>query len=39
MFCHQKNKPKDNPDDLDLELYGEWQTDKYIPPPAFNVST
>lgn len=30
------NKPKDNPDELDLELYGEWQTDKYIPPPAVN---
>ncbi|XP_059178790.1 DNA repair protein complementing XP-C cells homolog [Physella acuta] len=30
------NKPKDNPDELDLELYGEWQTDKYIPPPAYN---
>ncbi|KAK3772995.1 hypothetical protein RRG08_036329 [Elysia crispata] len=30
------NKPKDNPDELDLELYGEWQTEKYIPPPAVN---
>ncbi|GFO49290.1 DNA repair protein complementing xp-c cells homolog [Plakobranchus ocellatus] len=30
------NKPKANPDELDLELYGEWQTEKYIPPPAVN---
>ncbi|GFR77071.1 DNA repair protein complementing XP-C cells-like protein [Elysia marginata] len=30
------NRPKDNPDELDLELYGEWQTEKYIPPPAVN---
>ncbi|XP_005109611.1 DNA repair protein complementing XP-C cells homolog [Aplysia californica] len=30
------NKPKENPDELDLELYGEWQTDVYIPPPAYN---
>ncbi|CAL1536524.1 unnamed protein product, partial [Lymnaea stagnalis] len=30
------NKPKENPNELDLELYGEWQTEKYIPPPAHN---
>ncbi|XP_069100895.1 DNA repair protein complementing XP-C cells-like [Argopecten irradians] len=28
------NKPKENPDALDLELFGEWQTEVYIPPPA-----
>ncbi|ESO84377.1 hypothetical protein LOTGIDRAFT_132355, partial [Lottia gigantea] len=29
-------KPKENPDALDLEIFGEWQTDIYIPPPAVN---
>ncbi|KAL3852981.1 hypothetical protein ACJMK2_016578 [Sinanodonta woodiana] len=28
------NKPKENPDALDLELFGHWQTEEYIPPPA-----
>ncbi|XP_033746540.1 DNA repair protein complementing XP-C cells-like [Pecten maximus] len=28
------NRPKENPDALDLELFGEWQTEVYIPPPA-----
>ncbi|XP_055958327.1 DNA repair protein complementing XP-C cells homolog isoform X2 [Patella vulgata] len=28
------NKPKENPDALDLELFGEWQTEIYIPPPV-----
>ncbi|XP_021344042.1 DNA repair protein complementing XP-C cells-like [Mizuhopecten yessoensis] len=28
------NKPKENPDALDLELFGHWQTEDYIPPPA-----
>ncbi|XP_060076866.1 DNA repair protein complementing XP-C cells-like [Ylistrum balloti] len=28
------NRPKENPDALDLELFGEWQTEDYIPPPA-----
>ncbi|XP_048741387.2 DNA repair protein complementing XP-C cells homolog isoform X2 [Ostrea edulis] len=28
------NKPKLDPDALDLELFGFWQTDVYIPPPA-----
>ncbi|KAK3585967.1 hypothetical protein CHS0354_038511 [Potamilus streckersoni] len=27
-------KPKENPDALDLELFGRWQTEDYIPPPA-----
>ncbi|KAK0062613.1 DNA repair protein complementing XP-C cells [Biomphalaria pfeifferi] len=30
------NKPKENPDALDLELFGEWQTEIYMAPPAFN---
>ncbi|BFZ12856.1 hypothetical protein BsWGS_15896 [Bradybaena similaris] len=30
------NKPKEDPDALDLEVFGEWQTEKYIPPPAVN---
>ncbi|CAG5116804.1 unnamed protein product, partial [Candidula unifasciata] len=30
------NKPKEDPDALDLQLFGEWQTEKYIPPPAVN---
>lgn len=32
-----KNKPKLDPDALDLELFGFWQTDVYIPPPAVDV--
>ncbi|VDI64943.1 xeroderma pigmentosum group C-complementing protein [Mytilus galloprovincialis] len=28
-----KNK-KENPDALDLEIFGRWQTEVYIPPPA-----
>lgn len=28
-----------NPEELDLELFGYWQTEEYIPPPAVNVST
>uniref|UniRef100_A0A2C9KIW0 Rad4 beta-hairpin domain-containing protein n=1 Tax=Biomphalaria glabrata TaxID=6526 RepID=A0A2C9KIW0_BIOGL len=30
------NKPKENPEALDLELFGEWQTEIYMAPPAFN---
>ncbi|XP_062593298.1 DNA repair protein complementing XP-C cells homolog [Saccostrea cucullata] len=28
------NKPKLDPDALDLEVFGLWQTEVYIPPPA-----
>lgn len=28
------NKPKVDPEALDLELFGLWQTEEYIPPPA-----
>lgn len=28
------NKPKVDPEALDLELFGFWQTEEYIPPPA-----
>ncbi|KAK3103173.1 hypothetical protein FSP39_017002, partial [Pinctada imbricata] len=28
------NRPKENPDALDLELFGLWQTEEYMPPPA-----
>ncbi|XP_061186504.1 DNA repair protein complementing XP-C cells homolog [Saccostrea echinata] len=28
------NKPKLDPDALDLEVFGLWQTELYIPPPA-----
>uniref|UniRef100_K1QQ52 DNA repair protein complementing XP-C cells-like protein n=1 Tax=Magallana gigas TaxID=29159 RepID=K1QQ52_MAGGI len=28
------NKPKVDPEALDLELFGMWQTEEYIPPPA-----
>ncbi|CAC5365888.1 XPC [Mytilus coruscus] len=27
---------KENPDALDLEIFGHWQTEVYIPPPAVN---
>ncbi|XP_063448923.1 DNA repair protein complementing XP-C cells homolog [Mytilus trossulus] len=30
-----KNK-KENPDALDLEIFGRWQTEVYIPPPAID---
>ncbi|KAH9490965.1 hypothetical protein Btru_032358 [Bulinus truncatus] len=30
------NKPKEDPNALDLELFGEWQTEIYMAPPAFN---
>ncbi|XP_052284876.1 DNA repair protein complementing XP-C cells homolog isoform X2 [Dreissena polymorpha] len=28
------NKPKEDPEANDLELFGKWQTEVYIPPPA-----
>eukprot|EP00106_Octopus_bimaculoides_P009917 XP_014777359.1 PREDICTED: DNA repair protein complementing XP-C cells homolog [Octopus bimaculoides] len=30
------NKPKENPDIPDLEVFGFWQTEVYVPPPAVN---
>lgn len=38
-FIGLQNKPKENPDELDLELFGEWQTEIYVPPPPKDVST
>lgn len=29
-------QPKENPDALDLECFGIWQTEKYIPPPVID---
>ncbi|XP_053377117.1 DNA repair protein complementing XP-C cells-like [Mercenaria mercenaria] len=28
------NRPKEDPEAKDLELFGNWQTEQYIPPPA-----
>lgn len=28
------NKPKENPDVPDLPIFGKWQTEIYVPPPA-----
>ncbi|KAL4226611.1 hypothetical protein ACF0H5_014594 [Mactra antiquata] len=28
------NKPKEDPEAKDLEIFGHWQTEVYIPPPA-----
>ncbi|XP_052779234.1 DNA repair protein complementing XP-C cells-like [Mya arenaria] len=28
------NKPKNDPEAKDLEIFGKWQTEVYIPPPA-----
>jgi len=33
-----QNKPKEYNDALKLNLYGYWQTEQYVPPPAVNVS-
>lgn len=30
------NKPKENPDIPDLPVFGIWQTEIYVPPPAIN---
>ncbi|XP_076468748.1 DNA repair protein complementing XP-C cells homolog [Babylonia areolata] len=30
------NRAKDSCEELDLELFGRWQTEDYIPPPAVN---
>ncbi|XP_071082205.1 DNA repair protein complementing XP-C cells-like [Haliotis cracherodii] len=30
----KQKQPKEDPDALDLELFGLWQTEIYIPPPA-----
>lgn len=37
-FLSPQNRKKENPDELDLEIFGHWQTEVYIPPPAVNVS-
>lgn len=34
-----QRRVSDNPEELDLELFGRWQTEEYIPPPAVNVRT
>ena len=39
LIVFPQNKPKENPDALDLEVFGRWQTEVYIPPPAVDVST
>jgi len=38
LFLSPQNRKKENPDELDLEIFGHWQTEVYIPPPAVNVS-
>ncbi|KAL8583477.1 hypothetical protein ACOMHN_044835 [Nucella lapillus] len=30
------NRARDQPEVVDLELFGRWQTEDFIPPPAFN---
>ena len=37
LFLSHQNKPKLDPEALDLELFGLWQTEVYIPPPAVDV--
>lgn len=39
MLVYHQNKPKDDPEAKDLELFGRWQTELYIPPPAVDVSS
>jgi hypothetical protein len=36
--CIFQNRPKEDPEAKDLELFGLWQTELYIPPPAVDVS-
>lgn len=38
VLIFPQNKPKVDPEALDLELFGVWQTEEYIPPPAVDVS-
>lgn len=38
VLIFPQNKPKVDPEALDLELFGLWQTEEYIPPPAVDVS-
>lgn len=38
VLIFPQNKPKVDPEALDLELFGFWQTEEYIPPPAVDVS-
>ena len=37
LYLSHQNKPKLDPEALDLELFGLWQTEVYIPPPAVDV--